>query len=253
MYTQSQLTCDVRALGVRPDDVITVHTSLKAVGAIDAAGSTGADIFIDAMRAAVPEGLLLIPTHTFRNIREDGPVFNVRSTMPCIGTAPCVAVIRANRAVDAGETTCVRSLHVSQSVAAFGSGAREFVRADRLSHTRTPMTGSYGRLYDAGGKILLVGVDLTRNTFIHAVDEYIDATVYGSSVITVTDYDGASWAHEELITRGPAAATFNRYQTALEDAGALVHGHVGDAPAMLVDARGCFETVLKIRRGEENA
>ena len=85
MYTQSQLTCDVRALGVRPDDVITVHTSLKAVGAIDAAGSTGADIFIDAMRAAVPEGLLLIPTHTFRNIREDGPVFNVRSTMPCIG------------------------------------------------------------------------------------------------------------------------------------------------------------------------
>ena len=164
-----------------------------------------------------------------------------------------MAVIRANRAVDAGETACVRSLHVSHSVAAFGSGAREFVRADRLSHTRTPMTGSYGRLYDAGGKILLVGVDLTRNTFIHAVDEYLDATVYGSSVITVTDYDGASWAHEELITRGPAAATFNRYQTALEDAGALVHGHVGDAPALLVDARGCFETVLKIRRGEENA
>ena len=205
------------------------------------------------MRAAVPEGLLLIPTHTFRNIREDGPVFNVRSTMPCIGTVPCVAVIRANRAVDAGETACVRSLHVSQSVAAFGSGAREFVRADRLSHTRTPMTGSYGRLYDAGGKILLVGVDLTRNTFIHAVDEYLDATVYGSSVVVVTDYDGASWAHEELITRGPAAATFNRYQTALEDAGALVHGHVGDAPALLVDARGCFETVLKIRRREENA
>ena len=133
MYTQSQLTCDVRALGVRPDDVITVHTSLKAVGAIDAVGSTGADIFIDAMRAAVPEGLLLIPTHTFRNIREDGPVFNVRSTMPCIGTVPCAAVIRANRAVDAGDATCVRSLHVSHSVAAFGSGAREFVRADRLS------------------------------------------------------------------------------------------------------------------------
>ena len=38
-----------------------------------------------AVGAAVPEGLLLIPTHTFRNIREDGPVFNVRSTMPCIG------------------------------------------------------------------------------------------------------------------------------------------------------------------------
>ena len=55
MYTQSQLTCDVRALGVRRDDVITVHTSLKAVGAIDAAGSTGADVFIDAMRAAAPE------------------------------------------------------------------------------------------------------------------------------------------------------------------------------------------------------
>ena len=252
MYTKESLMNELIAMGIRSDDLLTVHTSLRAVGEIDPAGRTGAHVMIDALRDCVSDGLLVIPSHTFRNIREDGQVFNIRKTMPCIGTLPCVAVELANQAVDSGDFTCIRSMHVSHSVVAFGKSAREFTEADRYTKTRTPITGSYGKLYHMGGKILLLGVDLSRNTFIHMVDECIDDTVYGSVVIEVTDYDGTVGQREELITRGPAAASFVRYQQPLEAAGAIVHGKIGDASSMLVDARKCFETVMRIRRSEQS-
>lgn len=247
MYTKNDLKSDILSFGINPCDLLTFHTSMKAVGTIDAEGSTGADVLIDALRECVPDGLLMIPAHTFRNIREDGPVFDIRRTMPCIGALPRAAVLRANRAVDSGDPTCIRSLHVSHSVVAIGKDAREFVGSDRRSLTRTPMTGSYGKLYENGGKILLIGVDLSRCTFIHAVDEYLDPTVYGKAVIHVTDYDGSTFDKEELITRGPAAANFPLYQESLEKAGAIVHGKIGDADSMLVDAVKCFEVVVRKR------
>ncbi len=249
MVTQASLEADLRALGIRPDALLTVHTSLKAVGPV-AGPKTGADAVLDALLHCVDRGMLLIPAHTFRNIREDGPVFDIRRTMPCIGTLPRIAVGRANDAYDRGDDRCRRSCHVSHSVVAFGAGAAAFTEADRASLTRTPMTGSYGALYREGGKILLLGVDLSRNTFLHAVDEAVDGTVYGTTVITVTDYDGSRYPKEERITRGPAAANFPRFRQPLEQAGAVVYGKAGCADAMLIDARRCFDTVYAIRKAE---
>ena len=170
--------------------------------------------------------------------------------MPCIGALPCVAVEMANRAVDAKDRTCVRSMQVSHSVVAFGKRAYEFVECDRHVNTRTPMAGCYGKLYYEGGKILLLGVDLSRNTYIHAIDEHIDATVYASTAVTVTDYDGQSWVQEELLTKGPAAATFVRYQAALDAVGAIRYGKIGNADSMVIDARKCFDVVMEIRKNE---
>ena len=209
MFTQKELINDIRALGIKDDDLLTVHTSLKAIGEIDGQGKSGAETVIEALRSCVSDGILMIPAHTYQNIREV-PIFDIRRTMPCIGTMPCVAVEMANKAFDEGDRTCVRSMQVSHSVVAFGKNAYEFVECDRHVNTRTPMAGCYGKLYYEGGKILLLGVDLSRNTYIHAIDEHIDATVYGATAVTVTDYDGQSWVQEELLTKGPAAATFVR-------------------------------------------
>ena len=50
MVTQASLEADLRALGIRPDALLTVHTSLKAVGPV-AGPKTGADaMLIDARR-----------------------------------------------------------------------------------------------------------------------------------------------------------------------------------------------------------
>ena len=248
MHTKESLLEDIRALGVRADEVLTVHTSLRSVGEIDAAGTSGAHVLIEALREAVSEGLLVIPAHTYRNIREDGPFFDIRRTMPCIGAVPTVAVELANLAYDSGDKTCVRSMQVSHSVVAFGDRAYEFTEYDRPSRTRMPMSGCYGQLYREGGRILFIGVDLSRNTFIHAVDEETDPTVYGTTMLTVTDYDGNSYQHEEKLTRGPMAATFVQYTDEIERRGGLVRGRIGDAEAMLVDSRICYEVVAEAPR-----
>lgn len=249
MFSEKDIICDIRALGIEDGDLLTVHTSLKAIGEIDGQGKSGAEVVIDALRTCVSNGILMIPAHTYQNIREV-PVFDIRRTMPCIGALPCVAVEMANRAVDMGDKTCVRSMQVSHSVVAFGENAYEFVECDRYVRTRTPMAGCYGKLYYEGGKILLLGVDLSRNTYIHAIDEQIDATVYGATAVTVTDYDGKSWVQEELLTKGPAAATFVRYKDALDAVGAITYGKIGDAESMLIDARKCYDVVMETRKNE---
>ena len=250
MRSEKDLIRDIKAMGVEEDDLLTVHTSLKAIGEIDSSEKTGAEVVLDALRACVCKGILMIPAHTYKNIREV-PEFDIRNTMPCIGTLPCVAVEMANRAYDAGDKTCVRSMQVSHSVVAFGDKAYEFVECDRHVNTRTPMAGCYGKLYYDGGKILLLGVDLSRNTYIHAIDEHIDATVYGSTAVKVTDYNGEVSMREELLTKGPAAATFVRYKQALEAADAVRYGRIGDAESMLIDARKCFDVVMETRKNEK--
>ena len=250
MYTKDMLIKAIRSIGVKSDDLLTVHTSLKAIGEIDTHEKSGAEVVIDALKSCVNDGLLMIPSHTFRNVIEDGPIFNVRETKPCIGVMPCVAVEMANRAADNGDNTCIRSLHPSHSIVAFGKNAKEFAELDRSSRTKNPMTGCYGKLYHDNGKILLLGVDLTSNTFIHAVDEFLDSTVYKTLNVKMTDYFGSSWQQDLNLTGGPGSSTFERYAKALEEAGAVTYGKIGDADSRLIDARKCFQVVEKIRRSE---
>lgn len=249
MYTQNMLEKAISSFGIKKDDLLTVHTSLKSVGEIDTSEKSGAEVLIDALKNCVKDGLLMIPAHTFVNIIEE-PIFNIRETKPCVGAVPCVAVQMANKAVDSGDDTCIRSLHVSHSIVAFGKNSKEFAELDRASRTKNPMSGCYGKLYHDGGKILLIGVDLTKNTFIHAVDESLEDEIYRTLVITVTDYDGSSWEQELHLNVGPGSSTFARYTKPLEDAGAIIYGKIGDADSMLVDARKCFEVVSEIRRAE---
>lgn len=182
--------------------------------------------------------------------------------MPCIGTLPGVAVRLANEAYDRGDRTCIRSMQVSHSVVAFGKNACEFVACDRDADTRTPMAGCYGHLYRQGGKILLLGVDLSKNTFIHVADEVFDYGLdprTGKAIlppdcpytqVVVTDYDGTVSIRREKRTIGPAAADFVRYEPYLQKAGAVTYGKIGDAASMLIDARKCFDTVIRIRSAE---
>jgi aminoglycoside 3-N-acetyltransferase len=62
MFTEKDLIHDIQALGIESGDLLTVHTSLKAIGEIEANGKTGAEVVIDALRFCVRNGILMIPT-----------------------------------------------------------------------------------------------------------------------------------------------------------------------------------------------
>lgn len=234
MYTCSQLLDDLRALGIRGDDTLMVHTALRSVNA-------DAYEYIAALRQSC--GLLLIPAHTWGVCREDGDLCDLNSTMPNIGTVPCTAV----RLAAAGEG--IRSQHPTHSVAAFGKDAEAYIANDALAETPAPWNGSFGKLYENGGKILLVGVDQGRNTFLHAVDEWLDIPDRLRPARTrLYLRDARGNVTERPIYRHLRSMSDNymNYEPYFLQTGAVTMGRLGDAVVRVCDARGCAETVKRL-------
>lgn len=245
MYTEEQLLAQLRAMGICSTDTVTIHISLKTVGELDTSRKTGAEVVIDALRAAVCDGLLLIPSHTYSNIREV-PVYDVRRTEPCIGAVPRVAVQYANRAYDRGDRTIVRSLHPDHSMVAFGQKAQEYTADDAFVTSPMAENGGYRKLCRVGAKILLIGVGMTNNTLLHAVDEYMEGGNCNPSYpVTVIDYDGTSVLREARNARGGSAG-FGRYLPAIEAAGAVTYGKLGEADVMVCDAKKMFDAAAAV-------
>lgn len=249
MYSKSDLIRNIRALGIQSTDTVMVHTSLKAIGVIDPEDKTTAEIYIDALKEAVSDGLLLIPAHTWATVRENGQEFDVRSSLPCIGAVPTVAVKLAAESVDAGKTDCLRSLHPTHSAVAFGSRAAEYIADDRFAQTPAPAKSSFGKLYAENAKILLVGVNQGRNTFFHAVDEYLDIPhrLCDCPVhLTVRDYAGN--VTSRTLTRHSHSMSdyFMNYEAYLEQVGAVTFGRIGDALTRVCDARKCTHAIAQL-------
>ena len=246
MFTEKELTKHVKALGVYDTDTLVVHTALKSVGKIETIEKRPAVALIDALRAAVKDGLLLIPAFTYANVREE-PVFDIRNTMPCIGGVPAAAVELANRSYAKGERSPIRSLHPTHSVVAFGKGAAEYVADDAKATTPFPIFGSYGKMIHGGGKLLFIGAPLSSNSFIHAVDEYLEpGGVHSPSLVTVTDYEGNTTQRGVARCQG-SSARYPLYEPYLREVNAITYGRVGDADACLIEARLCAQVVEKHR------
>ena len=98
-------------LGICPDSTVAVHTSLKSIGGIEG----GAEGLLDYYTELLPEGLLIVPTHTWAVINRDNPVYDVRESVPNIGVFPQICAKETFRRGNA-----IRSLHPTHSVAVFG-------------------------------------------------------------------------------------------------------------------------------------
>ena len=246
MHTEQELIRQIKALGILTTDTLVVHTALKSVGKIEAVEKRPAVVLIDALQTAVKDGLLLIPAFTYANVRET-PVFDIRDTVPCIGGVPAAAVELANKAYANGERSPIRSLHPTHSVVAFGQAAAEYVADDAKATTPFPIFGSLGKMINSGGKLLFIGAPLSSNSFIHAVDEYLEPSgVHSHSFVTATDYEGNTMQRGVARCQGPAAR-YPLYEPYLREAGAITYGRIGDADAILIDARLCAQVVKKHR------
>lgn len=249
MYCKEDLVSHIRNLGIHPGDTVMVHTALKSVGSIDPGDKTTAEVFLDALRECVGDGLLLIPAHTWGNVREDGQVCDLRRTVPCIGAVPTVAVELAAKAWKEGRRDCLRSPHPTHSVVAFGPEAAAYTGDDAFATTPTPWNGSFGKLYARGGKILLVGVDHGRNTFFHAVDEWLDIPnrlCEHMTQLSLRDYNGELKKRPVYRHARSMSDFFMNYEPYLEQMGAVQYGRIGDALTRVCDARACAEAVRRL-------
>ncbi|MBQ7780589.1 MAG: AAC(3) family N-acetyltransferase [Lachnospiraceae bacterium] len=242
MVTKQDVFKMLEDFGIKHDDKVTMHTSLKAIGEIEG----GADGLIDAFCEYLSDGLFIVPTHTWANVNKENPYFNVKETIPCIGALPTVAAFRPD---------AKRSLHPTHSLAVFGKGAEDYIKGEDRHTTPAPVGGALSRLYEEKGKILLVGVGHEKNTYLHAVDERLNIPNRintESFVVTITDADGNIFQsqpfhphHTEGIDVG-CSDFYPNYKKAFEVLGGVTYGKLGNALVYCCDVKRITDIVERI-------
>lgn len=196
-YTKADLKHDLAAMGLTGNETILIHSSMKSIGPVEG----GADTVLDAWMEFFAEGLLLLPTHTWRFINEENRVFDVRHSPCCVGILP--ELFRQRPGV-------VRSLHPTHSMAAYGKGAAAYLEGELDANTPCTPGGCYDRLRAAHGKVLLLGVTHARNTFIHSVEEVLNVPnrlTDKPMQMTVVDEAGAQPGTRNLAMQAAFCAT----------------------------------------------
>lgn len=160
-YNKQQLKDQLESMGLKGDETILIHSSMKAIGAVDG----GADTVLDAWMEYFKDGLLLLPTHTWKTVNADNPVYNPQTTPSCVGLLTNMFMKRDG---------VIRSLHPTHSMSGYGKNAAEYLAGEEYNNTPCTPGGCYDSLKEVGGKVLLVGVGHERNTYIHSVEEVLN-------------------------------------------------------------------------------
>ena len=227
MYTKSDLLSHLAALDINPKGMLMVHVSYKAIGEIEGRGDTVLDALAEYMRS----GLLVLPSHTWTNVGPKNPVMDVLYTPSCVGAL--TEMFRKRPGVR-------RSLHPTHSLVAAGIGAAEFLAGEECIDTPCGRGGVYYKLWERDAQILLIGVNFTRNTFIHGVEEWDHAEGTISSEKTdfyVIDEQGKrlhtpQYRHCARL----GSETFSKLEAPALRQGVLTIGRFGDAAARLMRA-----------------
>ena len=174
--SKESLIVQIKSAGIEQGDTVLVHSSLKQLGWIIG----GVQTLAEAIRDLVgPEGTLVVPTQTSGNsdpkhwqappvpeawwprIRETMPAFDPANTPTRImGAFPEYVRTIAG---------AVRSNHPQLSFAGIGKNAIDLMAEQPLEAgfgDQSPL----GRLYQAGAKILLLGVGFDQCTAFHLAE-----------------------------------------------------------------------------------
>ena len=151
--TRRDVQAGLQALGLKPGDHVIVHTALTSFGRL----ADGPDTLIDALLNAVgDQGTVVMPTFGGQD-----DVFD-----PCKTPSGLGAVTQAFWQ----RSGALRSRHPLASVAAIGAKAQWLIADHPQAKTAHGHGTPYHRLAQIGGKILLLGVDQDRNTFLHTAE-----------------------------------------------------------------------------------
>lgn len=237
MHTKESLINDLRSLRIDGQGTLLVHSSMKSIGEVEGR----ADTVLDALSEYMGEGLLVLPTHTWSYINANNPKFYVADSPSCVGILPEIFRKR---------TGVVRSLHPTHSVAALGKDAKEFTSGNERFDTPCARVSSWGKLLDRKATIMLLGVDLRRNTFMHGVEEWADipgrlsdgheqlATVLQDGTETPVPsrrHCGLRWSEH-----------FWKVDEIFQEKGVMYKGKFGDAEVRICDTQGIAELLFQM-------
>ena len=224
----------LRALGVRPGQVMEVHTAFSRVGPMDR-GPLG---LIEALRAALGDsGTLVMPSMT----DDDDHPFDPRST-------PCPSM-----GVTSDSFWRLPGVLRSDNPHAFAAAGPH---AQRITapHPLTPPHGldsPVGRVHELGGHVLLLGVGHDTNTTVHLAEDLAGVRYRRKKHVTVLQ-DGAPvrFEYEEV---DHCCERFAMVDAWLDERGLQRRGIVGNGEARLMSTQAVVDVVRERLRRDETA
>jgi aminoglycoside 3-N-acetyltransferase len=259
MHTEASLTTDLERLGLDRGGLLIVHSGYKSLGPIDG----GPAAVVRALcRALGPEGTLLVPAFTTqltdpyawpvppsaeerRRLMDSMPTFDPERTEPHkMGVIPKTLWRTAG---------AVRSHHPVTSWVALGARAAELTREHPLDDPEG-LDGPVGRVYQADGSILLLGVEHDADTTIHLAESLLDMPHLRElpDRYPTLEADGRrGWRPVAKTTK--CSDGFVRLQPHVDAAGIARYGQVGDARAQLLRSRALVRVVVELLASEPAA
>ena len=241
MHTTDSLKKDLAKMGLKGDETLMVHSSMKSIGEVKGR----ADAVLDAFQQYFASGLLVFPTFTYAAVNTRQPVFDPKATHTDVGILTELFWHRPG---------VLRSKHPSHSLAAIGEGAQELCTGAENYETIYNPASSWGYLLKRKVKILLLGVDLDRCTFIHAIEEWSGVPVLSKRPVLryVLDSRGKRL---KVPVHWHTNAHWRNYPIArnlLIEAGVLKECVFGDAQCLLMDGPAAYRVLKKVLKKKPN-
>ncbi len=242
MFTKAYIKKQLEEFNIARGKPVTIHTSLKAIGETEGGGEGLLSVLIDYFTK--DGGIFSVPTHTWTS-----DVYDRREAESCTGVLSKLA---------AAHPDAIRTLHPTHSLAVFGDNAENFAARDNKTDTPVNPDGCYGELFKKDGYVLLIGVGLNKNTFIHCVEEMLNVpkrlTDYKVER-TIIHKDGReekrllNWFYEEEIP--DVSVYFGKFEPAFRYHNCIIDGYIGNARAQLLSARKMKETIELIYKNSK--
>ena len=240
MYTKNDLKDQLKNMGLTGSETILIHSSMKSIGDVKDRADGVLDVLIDYFK----DGLLLFPTHTWKTVNSENPVYNPGETPSCVGILTNLFMKRDG---------VIRSLHPTHSIAGIGKDAAEYLCGEENCNTPCTPGGCYDRLRQRNAKILLVGVGHERNTFIHSVEEVLNIPNRLSDKpmeLYIVMPDGSKkkvYVRKHFNPHQPhISEDFVKLNQAYIDCNAAKEVKFGDADCILCDAEKIFEVTRHV-------
>ncbi len=216
-------------------DTVLIHSSLKSIGSIEG----GAETLINTLKEYFSEGLVIFPTHTWSFMKEDNQILNLVEANSCVGALTNIAL----------ENGFKRSFHPTHSVCAYGKNVDSYLAHDDASSTPVNPNGCFGVLHEINAKILFIGAPLSKNTFIHSIEERFNVadrftdhiyhfySKYGDSV---KEY----YMPKHYSSLNPHISNnYLKLEEPLLDLQISSRFKLGEATCTLIDSKKCYDFV----------
>lgn len=236
---KAELVSALKALGVKSGGVLLVHSAMSSLGDVEG----GADTVIDALLEVVgAQGTLCMPAFC-DNVTVPFDMETSKSDSGII-----TELFRKREGVQ-------RSMQPTHSVCAIGPLADEMLKDHSNCKTACGENSPFGKLVALGGQILLLGVDMNRNTTLHCVEEAVDSQsllpIWEVAMPTYMDgYEGK----KIMIEKGPLGhRDFLKLTPQLRKNKLVREGYIGKAACKLMNAAPLFDFCVNLLKKDPAA